>query len=492
MSPSDRRLSALEENVGELLEDHGSGPDLERWSEYRGRPVEFIEEVLGDELTEYQKRIARLMLEEPLLTIRSCHASGKDFLAGRLALWWVYGRQGLVVISGPTSAQVTEILMRGEVRDAFRRSGLPGELHVSALRPGGDGRAGIIAKTATGTGRLTGFHDARVLFVLTEAQDEDAAPAWDAAFAVTTGEEDRILTLGNPTRPVGRFFEAHKASSEWRAVKIAADDVPNVKAGTTVVPGLLTEAGVERFAKEYGTDSGFYQSRVLAEFPDSATDALVGSSAVEAAFVRHRSGWAERWDRDETLVAGLDVARYGKDRTCLCLRRGRRVQEFVEWGQSSTMETVGKLIDALNGRGELGIRVAVDTVGVGGGVLDRLEEVRKQQPGVRELVGRVVSFNSSEKALRNDRFLNARASTYWYLRQRLQEEKNLALPPDDELREELLETRWSVNSSGRIKIEAKDDIRGRIGRSPDKADALALTLCRAARHSGERAALVPM
>jgi hypothetical protein len=52
---------------------------------------------------------------------------------------------------------------------------------------------------------MTGLHESRVLFIVTEAQDPEISHAWDAAFACATGEHDRILTLGNPTEPDGRF-----------------------------------------------------------------------------------------------------------------------------------------------------------------------------------------------------------------------------------------------------------------------------------------------
>lgn len=480
-------VDRIADDLGELIEsrDAGGGDGYDAWAD---DPVGFVRDVLGGDPWAAQVRIADAVRDRSRVTVRSCHAAGKDWIAARLALWWVYARGGLVVLTGPTRAQVEEILMRGEVRDAFVRGGLPGDLHVSALRPAGEGRAGILAKTATGVSALTGFHDARVLFVVTEAQDPEIEHAWDAAFAVATGAEDRIVTLGNPTSKDGRFWRAHRSGSDWRALKIAASDVPNVREGETVVPGLLTREGVDRFASEYGEDSGFYASRVLAEFPDEAEDALIRRSWLEDA--------ADRWARsqrddgdgdDEPLVAALDPARHGPDASVLAIRRGDVVSEIVAWeGRVDTMELARDVAAALRGRGfrerRVGVpdrdrfgrrvrrgaqraegRVVVDEVGVGGGVADRLDEA-----GFR-----VEGFNAGRRAVESERYHDRRAEAYWRLRELL-ERGELAVVWDDETIRQLTAVRWRATPSGKVQLESKRDAASRLGGSPDRADAIAM------------------
>lgn len=74
-------------------------------------------------------------------------------------------------------------------------------------------------------------------------------------------------------------------------------------------------------------------------------------------------------------------------------------------------------------------------------------------------------------------FLNMRAFAYWAIRDWLNPENkmNAMLPPDEELLQELTETKWFFRSDGKIQVEPKEEIKERIGRSPDKADALANT-----------------
>ncbi|HKK27076.1 MAG TPA: hypothetical protein VKB18_03265 [Gemmatimonadota bacterium] len=71
------------------------------------------------------------------------------------------------------------------------------------------------------------------------------------------------------------------------------------------------------------------------------------------------------------------------------------------------------------------------------------------------------------------RFLNARAEAYWELRELL-EAGEIALPRDEKLFDELVAIRWKPTGQGKIQIESKDDLRGRLGRSPDRAAAVSM------------------
>jgi hypothetical protein len=103
----------------------------------------------------------------------------------------------------------------------------------------------------------------------------------------------------------------------------------------------------------------------------------------------------------------------------------------------------------------------VDIIGVGAGVYDRL----------REMGYTVVPFQGSERAYRPDKFKNRRAEMWWGFRVGL-ENGIIDLDPDDEdLHSQLQSVKWMVDSSGRIQIESKDDVRDRGLPSPDKADA---------------------
>lgn len=496
---TDRKVRGLYEDVGELVAEHEGDHDTEELSAYRDDPVGFIRDVLGAEPWRAQREVAEAVRDEPLVALRSCNGTGKDWLTARLALWWCYSVGGLCVLTSATEQQVSETLMRKELHQAFRGSGLPGSLHVRALRPAGRGRAGVVAKTASAVSALTGLHEARVLFCISEAQHEGLDIAFDAAFANAVGEGDRIFAYGNPTRKAGPFYRAC-SNPDWHDLRISARDVPNVAQGETVIPGLITQAGVQRIASQYGEDSSFYVSRVEGRFPESDEEGLIRRSWIERSVANRKKaaeGDALDFHADGAdIVVAVDPARAGPDATACCIREGKVVRDIRTWHTDDTMETVEKirsLLRELAGPDAPRIdRVVIDEIGVGGGVVDRLTEALKgvefEHRGISKRRSRrrrrrvtasevdVDGFNSSRKADDSERFANLRAAAYWRVRTRL-EEYDLLLPPDDpELREELAEVRWQVTGSGQVQIEDKEGLKARLGRSPDRADSLAMSL----------------
>ena len=107
--------------------------------------------------------------------------------------------------------------------------------------------------------------------------------------------------------------------------------------------------------------------------------------------------------------------------------------------------------------------LAVDVGGPGGGVVDRL----------RELGHEVEAVHFGGAAEDSQRFRNWRAAAFWMLREAM-EKGELSLPDDDDLRADLSALRYTFTQDGRIQIESKDECRKRLGRSPDRADAVAL------------------
>ena len=109
-----------------------------------------------------------------------------------------------------------------------------------------------------------------------------------------------------------------------------------------------------------------------------------------------------------------------------------------------------------------GERIVIDEVGVGGGIVDRLKEQDY----------RVHGYNGGRSPKRPT-FANLRAESHWHLRTLL-EQGHIALPHNEELLDELVAIRWRATSNGKIQIEPKEDLKNRLGRSPDRADAVVL------------------
>ncbi len=161
------------------------------------------------------------------------------------------------------------------------------------------------------------------------------------------------------------------------------------------------------------------------------------------------------------LRLGVDVARFGSDKTALCVRRGWSVEYLRSFSRIDTMRTAGEAVTLV--RDHDIPAVFVDEGGLGAGVVDRLRELRAPVYGVQ--------FGG--KARQSGRFANMRAELFWELR-RLFNDNLIAIPPDEELISQLLGLRYDVTSAGQVKMESKSSLRRRGLRSPDKADALAL------------------
>lgn len=490
-APTTASVDRLEARLEKLVAHHERAKSLQDFRRYADDPLGFITEVLKERPWAKQEEIAHKVAAHPRVAVQGCNAAGKDWLAGRLALWWALARGGLAVLTGPTERQVRQILM-GQVRAAFTRAeDLPGELFEMSLRFGPAEDRGILAFTSVpgDASRLTGYHAPGLLVIITEAQGVDPA-TYEAAFACAASEGARILVLGNPLQPTGPFYDIC-TSPTWARVKISARDHPNVIEDRNVIPGGISRAGVAQFAQEYGEDSGIYRARVLGEFSTTLAEGLIDRAWLEAAAERFRSNAFTSDSIDQAWQAGLDVARFGRDRTVLGVRRGPILLGMATWVKCDLMTTADRVPHVLKGEPfrleflgsradgwvpvwhycpphprEVFIRLLVDEVGIGAGVVDELR--RRRYP--------VAGFNggASPPGGPDSRFANRRASSYWELRQLL-ELRLVAVPWREGLVEELVNTEYLELPSGKLAIGPKNDLETRIGRSPDEADSLAMT-----------------
>lgn len=469
-------LRRLEGDLGDLLERRERGADLGDLARYADDPVGFIVDVLGQRLLSYQAEIAESVRDHSLVTVVSCQGAGKDALAGFLSLWAAYSCDALVVIQAPTMDQVRTVLF-GEIGRAFHGSDLPGELFTSALRiPRPQGHGGIIGRTSTVAGKLTGYHAPQVLVVLSEGQNLEPH-AYEAAYALAVGASDKILCIGNPTRATGDFHRIGH-SDAWRVHTLSAFDVfaANEELDEPI-RGLISPIGLERMATEWGDGSPSYLSRGLAIWPTEDTHGLCRRVWLDAAAERYESG--ELTPSGEPIVA-LDVARFGPDESVAAIRRGPVLERIESWRRLDTMETSRRVIELARevrvrphaapgehrsvfvGRGPYGTLV-IDEIGMGSGVVDFVREQRFK----------VAPFNSARRAVDAGKFQNRRAESFWNLRVML-EEGRIALPFDELLWDELVTLRWQVSADGRIQMMSKDDLRAELGRSSDRSDAVSM------------------
>ena len=183
----------------------------------------------------------------------------------------------------------------------------------------------------------------------------------------------------------------------------------------------------------------------------------------------------ELYNSSSPLIIGIDVARFGDDKSVFCFRRGRLCSEFKCFDKFDNVAVANQATHYI--REYKPARVFIDAGGVGGGVVDILND-----RGFKKIV-RAVMFGA--KALADDRYHNRRAEMWDELRQWLQSVPAVKIPADENLCTELAAVNKKYDSRGRLQLEEKDEIKRRLGRSPDMADALALTFAEPVYDRGE-------
>ena len=307
--------------------------------------------------------------------------------------------------------------------------------------------------------RLQGIHAKHILIIEDESAGMDGE-IHERLSALMVNENAHFLAIGNPLSPEGHFYEMFK-DPKFKKFTISAFDTPNLKAGKEVVPGLVTKIWVDEKRQSVGVDSPSWKAEVLGEFPDSAEDTLLPLSWVRQAQER----WYEMEEKEKETVYGLDPSGGGMDETVLVARRGMKVYKPKAWQGLESPEIIGRTVANVLENS----RVFVDEIGVGFGILGGL----RNNDGIY-----AVGVNAKNKPNDDKRFKNSRAEMYWTLRDLLNPHTSprLSLPPDEKLAGQLTSIKYKHDTKGRIQIESKKDMRKRGIKSPDRADALVLTL----------------
>ena len=450
-----RDTNALRRDVQAL----GPATLREDFGHYKLDPVAFVTEVLGAESArrrgsgeEYQFSILRDLVDHPRVAIRSGHGVGKSTIDSWATLWWLLTRPlSRVVIVAPEFQRQVRAVLFAEVRSWIRsaRVELPIEALSHRLQVRGYGDEwGAVGLPATEPHRIEGFHaKGGVLLILDETKGIPDA-VYDAVQGALTGNaENRVLVTSTPGAPGGIFHRIFtSARGDWRLHHLPSPDST-----------LVSQEWVETRRRDWGAESPLFTARVLGEFPDDEEGSLFKLSDLENSV--HRE--LDESTSTDTLVFGVDPARYGPDRTALAVWRGRQLLEVQTRQGMDLMLTASWIASEINRHGPT--RVLVDGIGLGAGLVDRL----------RQLGHRVEDVNVAKPAESPDIFLNRRSEVGWLFRQAL-EQGSISLPNDDTLVAELSAFRYDYDPKGRIRLVKKDRTRKLLGHSPDRADACLL------------------
>lgn len=438
----------------------------------------------GQAPTPYQDRIMTALADHHRVAVRGPHGMGKTTTAALTILWFATTRDALAVdwkiVATASAWRHLKLFLWPEIKKWVRhldwdrlgrapfneRTELLG-LHLKL--PTGMASAAAASDPA----KLEGAHADSLLYLIDEAKMVPP-PTWDAiegAFSGGRPERGRYpeafaLALSTPGPTAGRFYDIHRRAvglEDWTAIHVTLDDA--------IAAGRISRDWADQRRRQWGADSAMYHIRVLGEFHPDDDDALIPLSWVEAAVERWHA-----WDQDGRpelegrRIVGVDIARTGSDETVLAHRAGAAVTRLQLADTMDTMAATGMVQAAAAATGSVAI---VDSAGVGGGVVDRLREL-----GVHPIAYTGAAKTSWRDRTREFGFANTRSAAYWNLRQILDPayDSTVMLPPSDELVADLTTPRWSITSGipPRIRVEPKDDVVKRLGRSPDRGDAVAM------------------
>jgi len=426
---------------------------------YRNNPVLFVKEVLNTTPDAWQETMLNHIAKgERRISVRSGHGVGKSTGASWAIIWYLLLRYPVkVVVTAPTSSQLYDALF-AELKRWVKElpPTLRDMLEVKQDRievKEAQTEAFVSARTsrAEQPEALQGVHSENVMLIGDEASGIPEQ-VFEAAAGSMSGHNAVTLLLGNPVRSSGFFYDTHnRLSGDWVTMKVSCVDSPRV-----------SEAYVEEMKARYGEESNAYRIRVLGEFPRSDDDTVIPMELLELA--KHRDVEASQHAK---LIWGLDVARFGGDRSALSKRQGNALVEPTKtWKNLDLMQLTGAVVaewEALPSS-QRPHEILVDSIGLGAGVVDRLRELGLPVRGI----------NVSESPAMGQTYKNLRAEL-WYKTKAWFEARDCRIPSDEELVAELATVRYFFTSNGKIQIESKDDIRKRGLRSPDKADSLVLT-----------------
>jgi phage terminase large subunit len=431
---------------------------IKRWR--KGGPALFAKEALGVSPTTQQIEGSTLLVEKRRLTIRSGHGTGKSSFLSWTILWGLICHAPCKIpCTAPTAHQLRDILW-AEVAQWHRVLKERVPYIASQIDVTGDEvrlkdmpqEAFAVARTARPEApeALQGFHAPTIIFLLDEASGI-ADQVYEVAEGALSTRGAYVIQVGNPTRMSGAFYDSHhKDRAEWACLHWSGEE------STLVSPEYI-----ERMRRRYGSDSSIYKIRVKGEFAGNPDGVIPLQWALDAVGRDVRQTGEILW--------GVDVARFGEDRTVLARRHGNTMPTPPqEWAGLDTMEVAGRILHAWNqaATADKPVTIFVDSIGIGAGVVDRLKEMGLPVRGVN--VSESPASKEDYNKLRDELWFRGR---HWF------EGRDVRLCEGcDDLLSELSLPEYKILPSGKQKVDSKDELRRKgVVHSPDQADAFLLT-----------------
>ena len=447
---------------------------LKKLKEWKASPLKFVVECVNGTPSKQQIEALLLLTKTKRLTIRSGHGCGKDCFCAWAILWFMSTRPyAKVVCTAPTAHQLSDILWselskwlrQSKVvdefviqKDKFFHKSSPKEYWARAVSPS------VKASKEDQAETLAGFHADHMLIIVDEASGV-ADPVFVPLEGAMTQEDNMVILIGNPTKNTGYFHNTHfhpVLSKKWKKLHWDSRDSE-----------LVSIDMVDYFKENYGEESNIFRIRVMGQPPIDDESTFIPLS------------WAlscvgNPIDVDPTwpLHLSVDVARYGDDSSIILPRRGMKIDPWESFQGVHTLNLSHHILRTFTDMEADG--VAIDEIGVGGGVVDWL------QNDPRGLgYDKVFGINVSEASTDKRKYYRLRDELWDKVRTNCMKQKYSF--PDTSVKlfgkdmnlghmlaDELASVKYNLDS-GVIKIESKKDMKARGVASPNIADALCMS-----------------
>jgi len=425
---------------------------------YKVNPLAFPRDVLGVTLSDQQEDLFLKMIDyEARVACKSATGTGKTFVLAVVILHQLLTESEVNILATSPSAGQLNRGLRSElgklhrmIKDKTLKDSIELLRDIVYLKGLKDTHfCALVTGSAENEESLAGFHSKKVLILVDEASGIESRVMGILKGNLTTPGSS-MIQITNPQRPSGAFYDLMmNPPSRYHCITLTAFGSP-----------FIAESWIKEVEEEYGVDSDFYKVRVLGEFPSSSDNIFIPRDTIDHA----RDNHIDFKDyHSYPITLGVDVARFGSDKTIFIKRQGPKVLDIQKFQGLDTMEVTGEILSYYNLNRGIS-QIYIDEVGLGAGSYDRAKELNLP----------VVGINVGMKSTNSKAYYNLRAELYSELKEWLR--SGADIPHDDELIDQLSSLQYGFNQRTQLQLMTKNDMKKKLNLpSPDIADALAFT-----------------
>ena len=459
-------------------------------------PEIFVELVLGAKLTDYQQAIIRSVRENRITAVKSCHGTGKTFLAAIVALWFVVSNEkSKCLTTAPTLRQVTGLIWR-EIRGLVAESDYSLNANIAKTSLEFSENHYLTGATASTPEGISGLHAPGGTLIVVDEATGIAEEIYAALSGSTSGFRGRLLMISNPTKRLGPFWEQFRVPSElsknfsidiYQTPNFITNNIRNTETLLAMTqteadnlplshPALTTPVWAIQMINRWGLASQIVRVRVLGLFPSQDEDAVIPYEKIEEAMTPERkekllAEQALQDEKDIKVCLGSDPSR-GGDESVIIRRTGNIVTDILVEHEDNSLKTVSRIRAAEPSPDHIGI----DAGNMGAPIADMLR--LHYDDGV---IIAVLNHQRPTDKVAGLTFATLDSQLWWILRENFIND-SIYIPPDDVLLGQLSTRRYTTTKKGDndvIVVQSKKDWtkearkQGRTWSSPDRAEALA-------------------